>query len=50
MRSYIHDNASEGTLRNVAATFGWAPLSQDAKRWVHAGITSDEEVLRVTKD
>jgi general secretion pathway protein E len=51
LRSLIHDRAAEGILRSAAlAAGGLRPLRDDALRWLLAGETSLEEVLRVTHD
>ncbi|MDH4133534.1 MAG: ATPase, T2SS/T4P/T4SS family, partial [Gammaproteobacteria bacterium] len=50
LRSLIHDSAGEGKLRTHATKIGMRNLRQDGMRWVRAGETSLEEVLRVTRD
>ncbi|MGH9962731.1 MAG: type II secretion system protein GspE, partial [Pyrinomonadaceae bacterium] len=49
LRRMIHDNAGEQELRDYAARHGMMGLREDGMRWVAAGETSLEEVLRVTK-
>ena len=50
MRKLIHDAASEREIAVAAAHNGMASLREDGMRWVDAGVTSLEEVLRVTRD
>ncbi len=50
MRRMIHDNASEQDLRAHAVAHGMVSMRQDGMRWVRAGDTALEEVLRVTRE
>ncbi len=50
MRSLIHDGASESKLREQARALGMQSIRQDGLRWVRAGETSLEEVLRVARE
>jgi general secretion pathway protein E len=50
MRTLIHDGASEGRLRDYARARGMRTIRDDGLRWVRAGATSLEEVLRVTRE
>src|SRR3989344_130009 len=50
LRTLIHDGASEGKLRDYARTHGMRTIRDDGLRWVRAGETSLEEVLRVTRE
>ncbi|MBI3545462.1 MAG: type II secretion system ATPase GspE [Gammaproteobacteria bacterium] len=50
MRTLIHDSASEGRLRDYARAQGMRTIREDGLRWVRAGETSLEEVLRVTRE
>ena len=50
LRTLIHDNASEGKLREYARLHGMQSIRQDGMRWVRAGETSLEEVLRVARE
>ena len=50
LRALIHDRVSESVLRDYARTQGMSSLRDDGLRWVHAGLTSIEEVLRVSRD
>ena len=50
LRRLIHDDAGEHHLRQYAASHGMHLLREDGLRWVLAGETSIEEVLRVTRE
>ena len=50
LRKLIHDGAAEREIATTAAHSGMVTLREDGKRWVDAGVTSLEEVLRVTRD
>ncbi|MEW5880572.1 MAG: type II secretion system ATPase GspE [Pseudomonadota bacterium] len=50
MRLLVHNGASDADIRRAAERAGMLPLRADAMRWVAAGITSQEEVLRVTRE
>jgi general secretion pathway protein E len=50
LRSLIHDRAAEGSLRQYAASNGMSNLRDDGLRWVRAGMTNIEEVLRVSRE
>lgn len=50
MRRMIHDGASEQDLRAHAVAHGMLSMRADGMRWVRAGDTSLEEVLRVTRE
>jgi general secretion pathway protein E len=49
-RRLIHDRAAEADLRDHARATGMKGLREDGMRWVHAGETSLEEVLRVSRE
>ena len=49
MRRMVHDSASEQDLRAHAVAQGMVSMRQDGMRWVRAGDTALEEVLRVTR-
>src|SRR5258708_68216 len=49
-RRLIHDRASEANLREHARRGGMKGLREDGLRWVRAGETSLEEVLRVSRE
>ncbi|MGA7179385.1 MAG: type II secretion system ATPase GspE [Thiobacillaceae bacterium] len=50
LRRLIHDNAGEHLIRQHAEAHGMRVLREDGLRWVLAGETSIEEVLRVTRE
>jgi general secretion pathway protein E len=50
MRTAIHNRESEQALRERALAVGFRPLSEDGQRWVRSGMTSEEELLRVTRE
>jgi len=50
IRQMILKNCSSDQIREVAQQGGMKMLSEDGWRLVAAGITTPEEVLRVTKD
>ena len=50
LRRLIHDGAGEHLVRQHALSQGMRLLREDAVRWVRAGETSIEEVLRVTRE
>ena len=50
IRAQIHNSASEADIRHAALAQGMALMRDDGERLVQAGITSREEVLRVTRD
>ena len=50
IRAQIHNQASEADIRTAAMAGGMALMRDDAERLIAAGITSREEVLRVTRD
>jgi type II secretory ATPase GspE/PulE/Tfp pilus assembly ATPase PilB-like protein len=50
LRQMVLKNCSAGEIAEVARRNGLRTLSEDGWRLVRAGITTPEEVLRVTKD
>jgi general secretion pathway protein E len=50
IRDLIHAAANDQEIRRTAEAAGMLPLRADAMRWYAAGITSQEEILRVTRD
>jgi len=50
LRGMIHANDSEHALRQAALAAGMRTLRQDGERWVVQGVTTREEILRVTRD
>lgn len=50
MRALIHNRASEAEIREAALSAGMRLMRDDGERLVREGVTSREEVLRVTRD
>ena len=50
IRAQIHEKASEAELRSAALAGGMTLMRDDGERLVAAGITSREELVRVTRD
>jgi general secretion pathway protein E len=50
VRELIHQRASEADLRRAAISGGMVLMRDDGERLVGSGITSREELLRVTRD
>ncbi|KQY00292.1 type II secretion system protein GspE [Massilia sp. Root133] len=49
IRSQIHNQAAEAEIRNAALKSGMKTMHDDGQRWVQEGITTEAELLRVTK-
>lgn len=49
LRRLIHDQAAEHVMREHAQTVGMRSLRDDGLRWVSAGETALEEILRVSR-
>jgi general secretion pathway protein E len=50
IRAQIHNQAAEADIRAQALAGGMALMRDDGERLIRAGVTSREEVLRVTRD
>ncbi len=50
LRRLIHDGAGEHDIRKYAEEQGMGLLREDGLRWIRAGETSIEEILRVTRE
>lgn len=50
IRSLIHSKAAEAQIREAARATGMTLMREDGERLVAAGITSREELIRVTRD
>jgi general secretion pathway protein E len=50
LRSLIHNRAAESQVFVAAEAQGMRPMREDGQRLVDEGITSLEEVLRVTRE
>ena len=49
-RGLIHRSATEEEMREAARRNGFRSMRDDGQRWVQAGVTSLDEVIRVTRD
>lgn len=49
-RALIHQRAAESDLAQAAMAAGLKPMREDGQRLVSLGLTSAEEVLRVTRE
>jgi len=50
MRTSIHAREGEQKLRELARARGFRTLHEDGARWVDTGVTSYEELVRVTRE
>jgi len=50
IRAQIHHQASEAEIRAAAQKDGMKTMREDGERWLASGITTPEELLRVTKE
>ena len=50
VRGLIHNRAAESELLAAAQAAGLRSMREDGERLIHAGVTSLEEVLRVTRE
>jgi general secretion pathway protein E len=50
LRALIHAGIDEGRLRETARAGGMVSMREDGERWVKAGVTSMDEVVRATRD
>ncbi|GAB3771836.1 type II secretion system ATPase GspE [Ramlibacter monticola] len=50
VRGLVHTQAGEAAIREAALASGMRLMRQDGERLIREGITSREEVLRVTRD
>jgi general secretion pathway protein E len=50
IRRLVHENAGEQAIRRQAQAKGMRSMRDDSARWVRDGITSLEEIARVTRD
>ena len=46
----VHDAAAEQHIREHASRSGMTSLRRDGMRWVAEGLTSFEEIVRVTRE
>ena len=50
IRAQIHNQASEAEIRTAAQASGMRTMREDGERWLREGVTTQAELLRVTKD
>ncbi len=50
IRAQIHERASEADIRATAQGRGMRTMREDGERWLAEGVTTLEELLRVTKE
>lgn len=50
LRGMIHNGEGEQAVRRAALAHGMRTLRQDGERWIRSGVTSLEEITRVTRD
>ena len=50
IRAQIHNRASEADIRSAAQAAGMQLMRDDGERLVQSGLTSREELIRVTRD
>jgi general secretion pathway protein E len=50
IRAQIHNRASEADIRATAQHNGMRTMREDGQRWLTDGLTTQAELLRVTKD
>ena len=50
IRAQIHNRAAEAEVRETALAEGMTLMRDDGERLVQAGITTREELVRVTRD
>ena len=50
IRAQIHHSAGEAEIRIAAQKDGMQTMREDGERWLKEGVTTREELMRVTKD
>ena len=50
IRAQIHNRASEAEVKAAAVASGMITMREDGERWLASGVTTQAELLRVTKD
>ena len=50
LRGLVHERAAESELQKAAREAGYVTMREDGQRLVNSGVTSLEEVMRVTRD
>jgi general secretion pathway protein E len=49
IRAQIHNRVSEADIRDTALKSGMKTMRDDGERWVREGVTTEAELVRVTK-
>jgi general secretion pathway protein E len=49
IRAQIHNQVSEAEIRDTALKCGMKTMREDGERWVREGVTTEAELVRVTK-
>jgi general secretion pathway protein E len=49
IRAQIHNQVSEADIRDAALKSGMKTMRDDGERWVRTGVTTEAELVRVTK-
>jgi general secretion pathway protein E len=49
IRAQIHNQASEAEIRDAATKSGMRTMREDGERWLREGVTTQAELVRVTK-
>jgi general secretion pathway protein E len=49
IRAQIHNQASEAEIRDAAVKAGMKTMREDGERWLRDGVTTQAELVRVTK-
>ena len=50
IRAQVHNRASEAQIREAAIAAGMTLMREDGERLVREGVTSREELVRVTRE
>jgi general secretion pathway protein E len=50
IRAQVHNRAAEADIRVAALGAGMTQMREDGERLVREGVTSREELVRVTRD
>ncbi|MEN9317239.1 MAG: Type traffic warden ATPase [Pseudomonadota bacterium] len=50
IRALVHRGAAESEIRAAAIDAGMISMREDGQRWIEAGVTSLDEIVRVTRD
>ena len=50
INAQIHNQAAEAEIRAAAQKDGMKTMREDGERWLAEGVTTEAELLRVTKE